>query len=208
MTRPYLRKVPPNCLPTQRYARVNGQLVARETPAGFPFQSVGARTILALSPSTTQEHFRDSLEKSIAMSSIRPEVAVHDLHPQFFGGATIAPLGLKMMAVQHHHAHIASSLAEHHDRTCHRNRIRRRRLRQDRSIWGGEAIVAAFRDFCRLSHVVVRPVGRYRRFCRREVQFSAGSLTESAELEVGCANDGGLALGHADCHISIMSSRP
>ena len=46
----------------------------------------------------TQDHFRGSLEKWIAMSGIRPRVVAHDLHPQSFGREVAARLGLRPWA--------------------------------------------------------------------------------------------------------------
>ena len=66
-----------------------------------------------LESTATQQHFRDSLEKWVAMSGIQPAVAVHDLHPRSFARAIATELGLETIGVQHHHAHIASCLAEH-----------------------------------------------------------------------------------------------
>jgi hydrogenase maturation protein HypF len=113
----------------------------------------------ALENTATQEHFRDSLERWLAMSAIKLAVAVHDLHPQCFARATIAPLGLETITVQHHHAHIASCLAEHgqcgpaigiaFDGTGYG---------PDGCIWGGEAMMADLHEFTRLSHLQTLPL--------------------------------------------------
>ena len=60
----------------------------------------------------------------------------------------------KLVGVQHHHAHIASCMAEHHlegrvigfalDGTGYGT---------DRHIWGGEAMVAGYEDFRRVAHL-------------------------------------------------------
>jgi hydrogenase maturation protein HypF len=107
----------------------------------------------------TQEHFRDALEKWVAVSGIEPAISVHDLHPNSVVRQLVGRLGLPSVAVQHHHAHIASCLAEHgqhgpaigiaFDGTGYGT---------DGAIWGGEALIADLRKFERLSHLEYLPL--------------------------------------------------
>ena len=61
------------------------------------------------------------LEQSVtdlcASLDVQPEVVAHDLHPDFystqFAQSYAAQRGLPVVAVQHHHAHIAAICAEH-----------------------------------------------------------------------------------------------
>jgi hydrogenase maturation protein HypF len=61
----------------------------------------------------TMAHLLDVLE-------IRPELVVHDLHPDFFSSRLAARFAaerdIPILAVQHHHAHIAAVVAEHGQR--------------------------------------------------------------------------------------------
>ncbi|MDM7926687.1 MAG: carbamoyltransferase HypF [bacterium] len=104
----------------------------------------------------------DSFESAIASLSrlfdIRPEIAVHDLHPDYLSTQwALNRSGLKTMAVQHHHAHIASCLAENGrtgpvigfamDGTGYG---------PDGTVWGGEILVADLVRFERAGHFSVR----------------------------------------------------
>ncbi len=107
----------------------------------------------------TQDHFRDSLEKWIAMSGIRPQVAVHDLHPQAFGRELAERLGVRTMGVQHHHAHIAACMAENgHKGPVIGIAFDGTGYGLDGAIWGGEAMIAGYQDFRRASHLQYLPL--------------------------------------------------
>jgi len=62
----------------------------------------------------TLEHWRASLDAYRRLFRLEPEVAVRDLHPGYMSTRLAGDLGLeRIIAVQHHHAHIAAVLAEH-----------------------------------------------------------------------------------------------
>jgi hydrogenase maturation protein HypF len=73
----------------------------------------------------------------------RPRVIAHDLHPGYHGTALALGSGLPTVAVQHHHAHVASCLADNGrrdrvigvawDGTGHG---------PDGTVWGGEILIA------------------------------------------------------------------
>ena len=54
----------------------------------------------------TLRHYRD-------LFRVTPEVAVHDLHPGYLSTRLAAETGLRLIGVQHHHAHVAAVMAEH-----------------------------------------------------------------------------------------------
>jgi hydrogenase maturation protein HypF len=86
--------------------------------------------------------------------AVRPKLLAHDLHPDYastrYAQERAAADGLTLLAVQHHHAHLASCLAEHgltepalgvtFDGTGHGT---------DGAIWGGEFLVGDYRQFRR-----------------------------------------------------------
>jgi hydrogenase maturation protein HypF len=107
----------------------------------------------------TQDHFRDSLEKWFAMSGVKPCVAAHDQHLHSFAREIAVRLGVRTMGVQHHHAHIAACMAEN----GHRGPVigiafDGTGYGLDGAIWGGEAMIADYRNFRRISHLKYLPL--------------------------------------------------
>jgi hydrogenase maturation protein HypF len=98
-------------------------------------------------------HFRRLLD-------VAPEVVVHDLHPGYRSTAYAQSLeGVERLAVQHHHAHVASCLAD--------NGVDRRVIGvawdgsghgPDGHVWGGEFLVADLAGFERAGHLELVPL--------------------------------------------------
>ncbi len=101
----------------------------------------------------TIDHLRSILE-------IEPEVVAHDLHPDYHSTRHAETLGeLPHVAVQHHHAHLASCLAE--------NGVRGEAIGvifdglgygADGHIWGGEFLVGGFAGYRRAGHFAYVPM--------------------------------------------------
>ena len=107
----------------------------------------------------TREHFRDALEKWVAVSGIEPAISVHDLHPNSVVRELVGGLGLQSVAVQHHHAHVAACLAEHgHRGPAIGIAFDGTGYGTDGAIWGGEALFADLLKFERLSHLEYLPL--------------------------------------------------
>ena len=91
--------------------------------------------------------------------NIRPEIIAHDLHPDYASTrfALEQFTGCTLIAIQHHHAHLASCMAEHGltgpvlgvilDGTGYGT---------DQTIWGGEFLLGDYQQFERLAHL--RPI--------------------------------------------------
>jgi hydrogenase maturation protein HypF len=89
---------------------------------------------------------------------VRPRLLVHDLHPDYastrHARARGEADGIPLLAVQHHHAHMASCMAEHGlqgpvigvslDGTGYGT---------DGAVWGGEFLVGDYRQFRRAAHL-------------------------------------------------------
>jgi hydrogenase maturation protein HypF len=66
---------------------------------------------------TSLDFFREALQHLMHTFEIEPEAVVHDLHPGYLSTSWAkewaAERNLPLIAVQHHHAHIAACMAEH-----------------------------------------------------------------------------------------------
>lgn len=98
--------------------------------------------------------YRETLERMKALFGIEPRVVAYDLHPQYLSTQFALGLsGVEKVGVQHHHAHIASCMAENgvtgkvigvaFDGTG---------FGTDGTIWGGEFLMADFTGFERRAH--------------------------------------------------------
>jgi hydrogenase maturation protein HypF len=104
--------------------------------------------------------FKEAVEHLERILEIRPQTIAYDLHPDYFSTRWAREQsGARLMGVQHHHAHIASCMAENHledkvigfalDGTGYGT---------DGRIWGGEVLVVSYRDFERAAHFEYLPL--------------------------------------------------
>ncbi|MGD8495553.1 MAG: carbamoyltransferase HypF [Gemmatimonadales bacterium] len=106
----------------------------------------------------TLRSFEEGVAHFERLFEVRPEVLVHDLHPEYlstkYARRRAAAEGLRLEAVQHHHAHLAACLAEHgidgpalgviFDGTGYGT---------DGTVWGGELLVGDAAAFERAAHL-------------------------------------------------------
>jgi hydrogenase maturation protein HypF len=101
----------------------------------------------------TLEFFKETLANLKKLFRVEPELVAHDLHPLYLTSRFAADLSLPKVGVQHHHAHIASCMAE--------NKVRSEVIGvamdgtgygTDGQIWGGEFLIADFGSFERRAH--------------------------------------------------------
>lgn len=86
----------------------------------------------------------------VRLLKISPDLAVCDLHPNYYSTGYVKSLGIPVLQVQHHHAHIASVMAEHElkervigiafDGTGYGT---------DGNVWGGEFLICEGAEFIR-----------------------------------------------------------
>ncbi|MGH9070029.1 MAG: Sua5/YciO/YrdC/YwlC family protein, partial [Acidimicrobiales bacterium] len=85
---------------------------------------------------------------------VTPEVVAHDLHPEYLSTKYALEMDLDPFPVQHHHAHVASCLAEH----GHTDKVLGIAfdgfgMGTDATLWGGEMLVADLHGFERVGHL-------------------------------------------------------
>src|SRR5439155_18513160 len=84
--------------------------------------------------------------------AVRPECVVHDLHPDYvttrYAQKRAAERGIRLLPVQHHHAHLASCMAEHGlTEPVIGVTFDGSGFGTDGAIWGGEFLVGDYRHF-------------------------------------------------------------
>jgi len=100
------------------------------------------------------DNFTDSLEALKRLMEVEPRLVACDMHPVYLSARYARGMGLPVVEVQHHHAHIASVMAEHG---------RRGRViglacdgagyGEDKAVWGCEILDAGLGDYRRLGHL-------------------------------------------------------
>ena len=112
---------------------------------------------------TGLDFFAESLQHLMRTFEIEPQAVIHDLHPGYLSTTWAkqwaADHNLPTIAVQHHHAHIAACMGEHHiegpviglslDGTGYGT---------DGHIWGGEVLIAHMDRFERFAHLQYVPM--------------------------------------------------
>jgi hydrogenase maturation protein HypF len=112
----------------------------------------------------TMEHFENTLALYKKLFRIEPETIAYDLHPEYLSTKYALDTGnrsgrLKLVPVQHHHAHIVSCMAD--------NKIESPVIGvaldgtgygSDGRIWGGEFLVSDYKGFQRIGHLEYLPL--------------------------------------------------
>jgi hydrogenase maturation protein HypF len=108
------------------------------------------------------ESFEQNVEHLSRLFRVQPELLAYDMHPNYFTTAYAqrSTLNVQRIPVQHHHAHIASCMAD--------NKLDNRTLiglsfdgtgyGTDGAIWGGEVLLASYADFERAAHLEYLPL--------------------------------------------------
>jgi hydrogenase maturation protein HypF len=104
--------------------------------------------------------FTGGVEHMCRLFGVRPEVVAHDLHPEYLSTTYAQELpGVALVAVQHHHAHIAACLADNAESgPVIGVALDGLGYGQDGTLWGGEVLVADLVGFQRVAHLEPVPM--------------------------------------------------
>jgi hydrogenase maturation protein HypF len=107
----------------------------------------------------TMDFYEETVALFLKLFRTRPEVVAADLHPDYLSTRYAQSLGIELIRVQHHHAHIASCMAE--------NRLNEPVIGiafdgtgygDDGNIWGSEFLVCDYKAYTRREHFAYMPV--------------------------------------------------
>ncbi len=112
---------------------------------------------------TGLEFFTESLDHLMRTFELEPGAVAHDMHPGYlsteWAREWAGARGLKTIAVQHHHAHVAGCMAEHGLRgPVIGLALDGTGYGIDGRIWGGEVLVARLDGFERFAHLEYVPM--------------------------------------------------
>jgi hydrogenase maturation protein HypF len=91
---------------------------------------------------------------------VQPQMVAHDLHPDYFSTKwALEREDVQHIPVQHHHAHIASCMAENHlDGKVIGIALDGTGYGTDGAIWGGEVLIVEYATFERAAHLQYVPL--------------------------------------------------
>ena len=131
------------------------------------------------------DFFRESLAHLMHTFEIEPQIVVHDMHPGYLSTSWAkewaAERNLPLMAVQHHHAHIAACMAEHRlDGLSSASRSTARATEQTAASGAGKCSLAGSTSFERFAHLDYVPMPGGEKAIREPWRMALGHLSAAA----------------------------
>jgi len=135
-----------------------------------------------LASADTRRQFDRTVQRMCREYSIQPAVVTHDLHPDFystqFAQAYAEQRRIPLLAVQHHHAHIAAVCAEYQlTGPLLGLALDGIGLGTDNTPWGGELLLVDGARFERLGHLTPLALPGGDRAAREPWRMAAAALT-------------------------------
>ena len=105
------------------------------------------------------DFFQMTIKHLQRIFEIKPELIVHDLHPEYLSTQWAQQQNLPLLGVQHHQAHLAAGMAEHDlDQPVIGIILDGTGYGTDGTIWGGEFLVGDYVDFERKAFIEPMPL--------------------------------------------------
>ncbi len=166
-------------------AQMKGSVCVTRGAEAFLSPHIGA-----LDNAATCEFFDETLGRMLELIGVTPQLVTHDLHPDYYSSRAAiefaAGRGLPVMAVPHHHAHIAAVCAEHGERGPVLGlALDGVGLGPDGGAWGGELLRVEAGRCERLGHLKPLPLPGGDRAAREPWRMAASvlhALGRSAEI--------------------------
>lgn len=126
---------------------------------GNGIQAILSQHIGDLKNLETYEFYKETVAQFKKLFRVNPLVAVGDMHPDYLSTRFVNEMSIPKIFVQHHHAHIASCMAEHKmDEKVIGVSFDGTGYGDDGNIWGGEFFVCDLNDYERISHFEYVPI--------------------------------------------------
>jgi len=133
------------------------------------------------------EFFQESIAHLENILQVRPEAVAYDLHPAYMSTQwALQQQEIRTIGVQHHHAHVASCMAENHvgdpvigivlDGSGYGT---------DGHVWGGEVLVADFAGFRHAAHFEYVPMPGGAQAIREPWRMAVAYLLQADCLDAG-----------------------
>ncbi len=102
----------------------------------------------------TIQFYENTIKQFISLFRVKPELLAVDMHPEYISTKAGLNYGnFQVVKIQHHHAHIASCMAEHMlDEKVIGVALDGTGYGTDGHIWGSEFLVCDLNDFTRITH--------------------------------------------------------
>ncbi len=129
----------------------------------------------------TLRSFTDGIEHFQRLFDVHPGVLVHDLHPEYLSTKyALERQDVRLIGVQHHHAHLAAALAEHDEPGPAVGVIYDGSgWGGDGTVWGGEILFGDRRKFERVGNLRAVPLPGGERAVREPWRMAVAWLTEA-----------------------------
>ncbi|GIG56286.1 carbamoyltransferase [Longispora fulva] len=134
----------------------------------------------------TLRSFTEGVSHHRRLFDVRPEVVAHDLHPEYLSTKYALDLGgVDLVGVQHHHAHIASCLADNGEAgPVIGVAFDGLGYGTDGTLWGGEFLVADLAGYRRAGHLEQVPMPGGAAAVREPWRMAAAWLDRAFEGDV------------------------